>query len=216
MSWFRPHRTIPHTPWRASHTFDLSFSRVLILFSGLFFFGIGEAFIVQSHIGNSPWVVFAEGVSEKTGLSLGWATFFISCVVLLFWIPLKQKPGIGTFANIIVIAASLQLGVDHIPLQKDFFSGVIFAALGVICVGVASSIYITCGLGPGPRDGLMAGLHLRSGVRVARVRMSIEIIVVAIGFALGGQVGLGTLIFALFVGQALAISLGVIASLTRQ
>ena len=129
---------------------------------------------------------------------------------------MKQKPGIGTFANIIVIAASLQLGVDHIPLQKDFFSGVIFAALGVICVGVASSIYITCGLGPGPRDGLMAGLHLRSGVRVARVRMSIEIIVVAIGFALGGQVGLGTLIFALFVGQALAISLGVIASLTRQ
>lgn len=213
-SWFRPHRTIPITPWRADNRWDLSFSRVGILIFGLFLFGIGESLLVQSNLGNSPWVVLAQGVAGKTGISLGWATFAVSCTVLLLWIPLDEKPGFGTFLNIIVIAIALQIGVWLLPLQSNFWLGLIFASIGVGLVGVASALYITCGLGPGPRDGWMTGLHHRTGIRVGRVRLAIESLVLVIGALLGGRVGLGTALFALFIGQTIAISFGVLSRLT--
>jgi len=214
--WLRPHRTVPITPWHGMHRWDLSFSRVLILISGLALFGFGEALLVQSHLGNSPWTVFAQGVSLKTNMSLGWSSFVISCFVLLLWIPLKERPGFGTISNIVVIAIALQLGVDKFPTQKTFVGGLIFAILGVALVGIASSIYITCGLGPGPRDGLMTGIHQRTGIRVGRVRLINEALVLTIGALLGGTVGLGTALFAAFIGQSVAISFGIMARLTHR
>ena len=214
--WLRPHRTIPITPWRAKSRWDLSFQRVGILIGGLFLFGLGEAFLVQSNLGNSPWMVLSQGISQKSGMNMGWSTFVVSCAVLLLWIPLRERPGFGTLANIVVIAFALQIGVDLFPLQHHFWSGLVFAVLGVALVGIASSIYITCGLGPGPRDGLMTGLHHKTGIRVGRVRLTIEAIVFLAGWALGGRVGLGTALFALFIGQAIAISFGVLSRITHQ
>jgi len=211
LAWFRPHRTIPITPWRASHPWDLSAKRLGILTGGLFLFGIGESFLVQSSLGNSPWVVLSEGISGRTGISLGWATFAVSCLVLLLWIPLNEKAGFGTFMNIVVISIALQIGVEVIPQQTNFFSGLAFACFGVALVGAASAIYITCGLGPGPRDGWMTGLHHKTGIRIGRVRLAIESVVLVLGALLGGSVGLGTAIFALFIGQSVAISFGVIS-----
>jgi hypothetical protein len=212
----KPHKTVPMTPWRASHRWDLSFSRVLILFFGLTIFGIGDAFVVQSNIGNAPWTVFAQGLSLKTGLTLGWATFFTGCAVLLLWIPLKERPGFGTLANIAIISAAIQFGVDHLPLQTTLFGGIASAVFGIALVGVGSSLYITCGLGPGPRDGAMTGIHQRTGIRVGRVRMGIEVTVLIVGALLGGKIGLGTALFALLIGQAVAISFGVVARLTSK
>lgn len=215
-AWFRPHKTIPITPWRARHRWDLSFSRVLILTVGLFLFGIGESFLVQSNLGNSPWTVLAQGIAGKTGISLGWATLAIGCAVLLLWIPLAEKPGFGTFLNILVVSLGLQIGVTFLPHQNNFAIGLIFAFFGVALVGAASAIYISCGLGPGPRDGWMTGLHRRTGIRVGRVRLAIEAFVLVVGALLGGTVGIGTAIFALFIGQSVAISFGVLSRITTK
>jgi uncharacterized protein len=216
IEWFRPHRTIPITPWSANSRWDLAPLRVAILASSLFLFGIGESLLVQSRLGNSPWIVLSEGISRKTGINLGWATWLISCVVLLLWIPLREKPGFGTFLNFLVIPIALQFGVDFFPKQNNFLSGLAFAILGILLVGMASALYISTGLGPGPRDGWMTGIHHRTGVRVGRVRLGIEALVLSAGFTLGGRVGLGTALFALFIGQSIAISCGVLARLTDQ
>jgi uncharacterized membrane protein YczE len=212
----RPHKTVPVTPWRAKHRWDLSFSRVLILVIGLALFGFGDALVVQSNLGNGPWTVFSQGLSLKTGLSLGWATFYTGFVVLLLWIPLKERPGFGTLANIVIISASIQVGVEFFPLQTTFLGGVASALLGIAFVGIGSALYITCGLGSGPRDGAMTGIHNRTGIRVGRVRMGIEVTVLIIGAFLGGRIGLGTALFALLVGQSVAISFGVVARLTSK
>jgi uncharacterized membrane protein YczE len=212
----RPHKTVPITPWRAKHRWDLSFSRVLILVIGLALFGFGDALVVQSNLGNGPWTVFSQGLSLKTGLSLGWATFYTGFVVLLIWIPLKESPGFGTLANIVIISASIQVGVEIFPLQTTFLGGVASAFLGIAFVGIGSALYITCGLGSGPRDGAMTGIHNRTGIRVGRVRMGIEVTVLIIGAFLGGRIGLGTALFALLVGQSVAISFGVVARLTSK
>lgn len=216
VEFFKPHRTIPMTPWRAKNRWDLAPKRVAILAASLFLFGIGESLLVQSRLGNSPWIVLSEGISRKTGINLGWSTWVISCVVLLLWIPLRERPGFGTFLNFLVIPVALQIGVDFFPKQDRFLSGLAFALLGVVLVGIASALYISTGLGPGPRDGWMTGIHRRTGVRVGRVRLGIEAVVLTAGFALGGRVGLGTALFALFIGQSIAISCGVLARLTHQ
>ena len=214
ISHLRPHKTVPITPWRANNRWDLSFSRVAILFFGLTIFGFGDALVVQSNLGNAPWTVFAQGLSLKTGLTLGWATFFTGCVVLLIWIPLRERPGFGTLSNIAIISAAIQIGVENFPLQETFFGGLLSALLGIALVGAGSSLYITCGLGPGPRDGAMTGIHNLTGIRVGRVRMAIEVSVLIIGWLLGGHIGLGTALFALLIGQSVAISFGVVARLT--
>lgn len=216
VSWLRPHRTIPIPPWHAKNRWDLSPLRVSILAGALVIFGLGESLLVQSNLGNSPWVVLSQGISHKTGMNLGWTTFAISCIVLLLWIPLREKPGFGTLLNIILIPLALQIGVDTFPLQRNFFSGLVFAITGILLVGIASALYITCGLGPGSRDGWMTGLHHRTGIRVGRIRLGIESMVLISGFALGGRVGIGTALFALFIGQSIAISFGVLARLTHE
>lgn len=216
MEFLRPHRIVPVTPWTANGRWDLNPMRTFILFAALFAFGIGDALVIQSNIGNAPWSVLAQGISKNLNITMGWSTFFISAVVLLAWIPLREKPGFGTISNLVIIAAAIQVGVLVIPVQQSFLSGVIFALLGIGMVGVATSFYITCGLGSGPRDGLMTAIHNRSGVRVGRVRLGIELTVVLLGALLGGKVGLGTLLFAGLIGQSIAVSLGVVARLTTR
>jgi uncharacterized protein len=215
-AFLKPHKTVPITPWRANSRWDLSFSRVAILFFGLAIFGLGDALVVQSNLGNAPWTVFAQGLSLKTGLSLGWATFVTGCFVLLIWIPLRERPGFGTLANIVIISAAIEFGVSVFPLQETLIGGLASALIGIALVGLGSALYITCGLGPGPRDGAMTGIHQRTGVRVGRVRMGIEVTVLIVGALLGGKLGLGTALFALLIGQSVAISFGIVARLTSK
>ena len=216
LKFLSPHKTIPVTPWRAEHRWQLNPLRVAILFFGLSIFGLGDAFLVQSTIGNAPWTVFAEGLSLKTGWTLGFSTFIISIFVLLAWIPLREKPGFGTLSNIVLIATFIQIGVSIFPEQDSYLGGVLYVLLGITLVGIGSSLYITCGLGPGPRDGAMTGIHNVTGVRVGRVRLGIEVTVLIAGWLMGGTLGLGTLLFALLIGHSVAISLGIVARLTSR
>jgi uncharacterized membrane protein YczE len=220
MSWFinffRPHRTIPNMQWTASHRWDLNVSRVAILIFGLAIFGFGDSLLIQSHIGNAPWSVLAQGISFKVGMNIGFATFLISAIVLFFWWPLGERPGFGTLANIVVIAAAIEFGVTYFPVAANTALGIIYCFIGVALVGAGSALYITCGLGPGPRDGLMTSLHNLSGIRVGRIRLSIEATVFLLGWLLGGRIGLGTLIFTLFIGQSVAIALGVVSRFTSK
>ena len=220
LSWFRnffrPHKTVPVTPWRADHRWQLSLSRVGILFFGLAIFGLGDSLLVQGDVGNAPWTVFSQGLTYKTGLSIGWATFVISIFVLLVWIPLNERPGFGTLSNIVLIATFIEIGTHIFPKQSSVLTGVLFSLIGITMVGLGSALYITCGLGPGPRDGAMTGIHYKTGIRVGRVRMGIELVVLTIGWLMGGRVGIGTALFALLIGQSVAISLGIVARLTQK
>ena len=220
-NFLKPSRTIPTTSWRAESTWGLtngnqSLQRFLLLIFGLTVFGIGEAFLVVTSLGNSPWVVLSEGISLNSNLNIGQATFFVSLVVLFFWIPLRQKPGFGTLANIVVIAVALELGLLIIPEVESISLKLFYVLFGILLVGIGSALYITCGLGTGPRDGLMTGLHYRTGVRVGRVRLGIEVLALTTGALLGGSLGVGTALFALFIGQSVAISLGVLGRLTSK
>jgi uncharacterized membrane protein YczE len=220
-SFLKPSRTIPNTPWRADSTWSLGvgrhhIQRLVILVFGLTIFGIGEAFLVVTGLGNSPWIVLSEGISLHSPLNIGESTFFVSVSVLLLWIPLRQRPGFGTLANIVVIAASVELGLFLIPEVDNLPLKYFYVLFGIALVGVGSALYITCGLGAGPRDGLMTGLHYKTGVRVGRVRLMIEVAALSVGATLGGSVGIGTALFALLIGQSVAISLGVVDRLTTK
>ena len=217
----KPSRTSPHTPWRAESTWSLGlgryhFERLLILIFGLTIFGLGDAFLIMSTLGNSPWTVLAEGISLNTPLNIGESTFIVSVFILLLWIPLRQKPGFGTLANIVVIATAIELGLHIIPSTENLSLQLFYIFFGITLVGFGSALYITCGLGTGPRDGLMTGLHYKTGVRVGRVRLGIEIIALSVGALLGGSLGIGTALFALLIGQSVAISLGVVDRITSK
>ena len=216
ISHLKPHRTVPVVPWTAKSRWDLSFKRVLILFFGLALFGLGDGLIIQSGLGNAPWSVLAQGISLKSGLSIGTSTLIIGSLVLALWIPLRERPGFGTLSNIIIISLFIEIATNIFPKQEKLVPGLIFTLVGIAMVGIGSSLYITCGLGPGPRDGAMTGLHQRTGVRVGRVRLGLEVVVSIAGALLGGTLGLGTLLFALLIGQSVAISFGVLARLTSK
>jgi uncharacterized membrane protein YczE len=174
---------------------------------GLTLFGIGDGLIVATELGNSPWTVFAEGLSHQTPLSIGGATLVISAAVLLSWWPLRERPGMGTLLNILVISMMIDVTLWVLP-ELDML-GVRWAALfgGIALIGVGSGLYLTADLGPGPRDGLMTGLHRRTGVSIRLVRTGLEVVVVAIGWLLGGVVGIGTLLYALAIGPLVQLML---------
>ena len=207
---------MPNTPWTAHSRWDLAPARTGVLFFGLFIFGLGDSLLIQSNIGNAPWSVLAQGISNRLDITMGWSTFAISTLVLLFWIPLKEKPGFGTLSNIVLIAFAIQVGVTIFPMQSSYGIGIMYCLLGIALVGIGSSLYITCGLGPGPRDGLMTALHHKTGIRIGRVRLAIEGTVLVAGWLLGGTVGLGTLMFATLIGQSIAVSLGVVSRITSK
>lgn len=181
-----------------------------MLLLGLWLFGTGEAALVAANAGQSPWVVFAEGLSIQTGLSIGWATALISISVLLFWIPLKRKPGAGTLLNVVVIALALEVMIPVFPQPTSVLPQLTQTLIGIVIVGIGSALYIPAHLGPGPRDGLMTGLHFKTGIPVARIRLSIEVVVLTLGWILGGTLGIGTFLFAALVGYSIAFWFGIV------
>ena len=211
----RPARTIPRTPWTSDNRWKLTPFRTLILIFGLSIFGFGEALLLKAGLGNSPWAVLAQGVSRHSNLNVGETTFLVSAVVLAIWFPLSQKPGLGTLFNMIVIAITFQIGIDHFPKVTSFPLQFTAILAGIALIGIGSGFYITCGLGPGPRDGLMTALHNKTGIRVGRVRMTLEILVFLIGWSLGGTVGLGTALFALLIGNSVAISFKLVSKIAN-
>lgn len=204
LGWLRPARTVPVTRWRSASRWSPTPASLVVLSLGLYAFGTGEALIVQGGLGVSPWTVLAQGLSTILPLSIGMATFLVSALVLLLWIPLRERPGLGTIANAIVIAVALQVGVALIPAPDDWPAQLALVLAGIALIGLGSGLYLTTNLGPGPRDGWMTGIHLRSGWPVGRVRLGIELVVLAVGWLLGGTVGLGTVLFAVLIGPAVA------------
>lgn len=181
--------------------------RIAQLLLGLFLFGISIAMMVRAGIGLPPWDVLAQGLHLQTGLTFGLLTVIIGACVLLLWIPLRQKPGVGTVLNVLLIGPSADLGLAIIPQQHEpVLQGLLFAG-GLALIAVASGLYIGARLGPGPRDGLMTGLHDRLGVRIGVARTIVEVTVLIAGWLLGGQVWIGTLAFALLVGPMVGVAL---------
>ncbi len=205
------HKTIPTTSWQSDSRWKFALKTFLILMIGFFFFGVGEGLVYLSATGNSPWIVLSEGLANYTPFEIGTATLVISICVFLLWIPLKEKPGAGTIFNILMIPFWIEVTIRVVPKVDSLMLGIVIAVIGVLCVGLGSALYLTTNLGPGPRDGLMTSLHNKTGVRVSRVRMSIESSVLIAGFLMGGTVGLGTLIFALGIGRSVALWLAVVA-----
>jgi uncharacterized membrane protein YczE len=167
---------------------------------GLFLYGIGIALIVRGAIGVAPWDVLTQGIDNYTGLGFGLITVLLSGVVLLFWIPIRQKPGIGTVLNALLVGPFAQFGLWLIPEGLDLWLRILLFAVGLLVLAAATGLYIGAHFGPGPRDGLMTGLHKRTGLKIWIVRTSIEVTVLGIGWILGGNVGIGTVLFALLVG----------------
>ena len=183
--------------------------RLVQLYAGLVAFAFGEALIVRAGLGVMSWDVFHQGLVRQIGLSIGVWSIIVGGVVLLLWIPLREKPGLGTVSNVLVIGACLDLFLSWLP-QVDAMAGRIGLLVGGILLnGVASSAYIGAGFGAGPRDGLMTGLVRRTGGSVRLIRTGIEVSVVLIGWALGGNLGLGTVVFALTIGPIIHVSLPV-------
>jgi uncharacterized membrane protein YczE len=174
--------------------------RLLQLLIGLFLYGIGIALIVRGAIGVAPWDVLTQGLDTHLHLGFGLVTTLVSGVVLLLWIPLRQRLGVGTVANALLVGPSADVGLWLIPADLDLWLRVVLFAVGLVLLAVASGIYIGANLGPGPRDGLMTGLHHRTGWPIWAVRTGIEGTVLLIGWVLGGNVGVGTVAFALLVG----------------
>ena len=174
---------------------------------GLVLFGLGESILIASGAGVSPWTVLAQGISGKTGWSIGFVTMIVSFAILVLWIPLRQKPGMGTILNALIIAFMIDFSLVLLPYPETLLWQLIQAAIGVLVVGLASGIYLTANLGAGPRDGLMTGLQAKTGMPIATIRIGIEVTVVSIGWYLGGVVGVGTLFFAFGIGPCVAIGI---------
>ncbi len=174
--------------------------RSIQLLGGLVLYGVCVAMLTRAGLGLDPWSVLSEGLNKLTGLSFGAITALVSVVVLLLWIPLKQRPGIGTLANVVVISITIDLVRAILPDQHVLGWQITLLVSGVVLKGLATAIYVGARLGPGPRDGLMTGLTARTGWSIRLVRTGIEITVVATGWLLGGTVGVGTILYALAIG----------------
>ena len=202
-------KSIPIVSWSSDKALNFRprLSTLCVLCVGLTVFGLGEALLIASAAGNSPWTVLSQGVSQISGWSIGVTTFLTSLAVLLLWIPLKQAPGIGTILNAVIIAIAIDLSLPYLPQTDVFLLRVAEATFGILLVGFGSGLYLIANLGPGPRDGLMTGLQRVTNLPVARVRTAIEITVVFFGWLLGGTLGLGTLMFAFGIGPAVSMGL---------
>ena len=205
-------KKIPKTQWSSEKplNFRPKISTFLFLCLGLTLFGLGEGLLLVSLTGASPWSVLAQGISLHIDLSIGVITFFVSSFVLFLWFFLDQKPGIGTIMNIIIIAIMIDISIFYIETPENYVSKIIMAVIAVLIVGLGSGFYLIANLGPGPRDGLMVGVQIKTNFPIALVRAFLEITVVAIGWYLGGTVGIGTLLFAFGIGPAVALGLFII------
>ena len=197
--------SVPSLFWSAPTPFSIKppLLSVLFLFVGLSIFGFGHAILFGSNFGVSPWMVLAQGLAIQFEIGIGLSIIVVSFGVLLFWIPLKEKPGIGTFINFFVVAAVIEMTLPYIPYQTDISLKLIQVFLGILVIGIGGSIYLIANLGPGPRDGLMTGISKKTKIPMAYVRNVLEISVVIIGWSLGGTAGVGTLIFAIMIGPVI-------------
>ncbi len=202
-------KKIPKVNWTSEKPLNLKpkFSTFFFLCFGLSLFGLGEGLLIVSLTGASPWSVLAQGISLNVNLSIGTITLLISIVVLLLWIPLRQKPGMGTILNALIIAIMIDLCIKYVPTPSNYIYQLILAVISVIMVGIGGGIYLVSNLGAGPRDGLMIGLQKITNFPIAVVRATLEISVVSIGWYLGGTVGVGTLLFAFGIGPCVALGL---------
>jgi len=173
----------------------------------LWLFGAGEAVLIRTELGNTPWTVLAEGLALVTPLSIGAVTLLVGLVVLLGWVPLRERPGLGTVLNVVIISVSLDVTLALIPALGPLALRLAGIAAGAALVGLGSGLYLSAGLGPGPRDGWMTGLHRRFGWPIAGIRLGIEGSVLVVGWLLGGTVGVGTVAFAVAIGPAVAMAL---------
>ena len=185
------------------------------LIFGLILFGLGEALIVTASIGVSPWFVLHQGLSFISGYSIGITTFIVSLGVLLLWIPLSQRPGIGTIANAIIISIVLDVTLPFLPYPENYIFQLLQVIIGILIIGIGSGYYLTANLGPGPRDGLMTGLQRKTKQSFSIIRSGIEISVVLVGWYLGGIVGIGTILYALTIGPSVSLGLYIVGKIMK-
>ena len=208
-------KNIPKVSWSSEKPLNLKPKIITFFFLcfGLTLFGVGEGLLLVSAAGASPWSVFAQGIHLSVGLSVGAITIIISILVLLLWVPLSQKPGMGTILNALIIGIMIDICIKFVPTPENFISQIFLAVAAVLIVGLGGGIYLVANLGAGPRDGLMIGLQKKTNFPIAAVRATLEITVMSIGWYLGGTVGVGTLLFAFGIGPAVALSLFIVGKI---
>ena len=211
-------KEVPSVNWSSDFPLNTKprFYTVIMLVTGLFFFGLGEAIIIGSGSGVSPWTVLAQGISIRTDLSVGTTTFLISIGILIFWIPLKQVPGIGTILNAIIIASTIDLTLPYLPQPNDTYLKLLQVCIGIFIVCLGSGIYLISNLGPGPRDGLMIGLQKQTGTSIPLIRTILELSAVVSGWLLGGVVGIGTVLFVFGIGPCVGIGLTLVEKISKK
>ena len=220
-------KKIPKVVWSSEDSFDLKPKPLTFIFLvfGLFLFGLGESLLITSGAGVGPYTVLAQGISNLTNWSLGLSTFVISVFVLMLWIPLKQKPGMGTILNAFIIALTIEFSVFFLPYPEYYPLKVLQVVIGVFTIGIGSGFYLICNLGAGPRDGLMMGLQKVTNMPIYSIRTTIEISVVILGSIfllnnldklLGEVVGLGTVIFALGIGPSVALGITIVGRFSKK
>ena len=205
-------KKIPNLTWSSSNplNFKPNLKTLIYLVLGLSLFALGETLLITANQGVSPWTVLAQGISFQTNLSIGVTTFIVSLIVLILWYPLKQKPGLGTILNIVLISIIIDLSIPILPYPKSFLFQIIQSILAVFIVGLGSGFYLTANLGPGPRDGLMTGLQSLTNQPISLIRTVIEVSAVGLGFYLGGIVGIGTLLFAFGIGPTVSMGIFIV------
>ena len=205
-------KNVPKVSWSSDKSLNLKqkISTFFFLCFGLVLFGLGEGLLIVSAAGASPWSVLAQGVYLNVGLSIGVITILISIVVLILWVPLNQKLGIGTILNALIIGLMIDVCIKFVPTPENYIFQLLLAFIAVLTVGLGGGIYLVANLGPGPRDGLMIGLQKKTNLPIAAVRAFLEITVMSIGWYLGGTVGIGTLLFAFGIGPAVALGLYIV------
>jgi len=209
-------KKIPKLSWSSKSPRNLkpSFKTIFLLCFGLIIFGFGEGLLIISTIGASPWNVFHQGLALNLGLSVGTWAFLISLIVLLLWFFLDEKIGMGTILNFIIIAIMIDMTIYFFKAPELWINQFLLCVISVLMVGLGSGIYLIARLGPGPRDGLMTGLQKKTGLSIALIRATIEIIVVLCGWLLGGTLGIGTLLYALGIGPTVAFSLNMVKKIS--
>ena len=211
-------KKIPKVTWSSEDAFNLKPKPLTLIFLvfGLFLFGLGESLLITSSAGVGPYTVLAQGVSNLSSWSIGLSTFVISIFVLLMWIPLKQKPGMGTILNAFIIALTIEFSVYYLPYPETYPMQILQVIVGVLIIGIGSGFYLIANLGAGPRDGLMIGLQKKTNLPIYSIRTIIEVSVVIVGWLMGGVVGLGTAIFAFGIGPSVALGLSMVGKASNK
>ena len=202
-------KKVPILSWSSFDTLNLKPKSITLIYLilGLILFGLGETLLITAGVGVSPWTVLAQGISFNTGYSIGLTTFFVSIGVLCLWIPLRQKPGVGTILNTIIVSIVIDVSLPYLPVPELLVFQILQVIIGVVIVGLGSGFYLIANLGPGSRDGLMTGLQKKTNLPIYLIRAILEISAVTVGWYLGGIVGIGTIVFALAIGPFVSAGL---------